>query len=258
MRHLVVFLPGFGEDRIAHKLEILCDNVATIVSTCAPFSPRITVIVRLYSMAWEGVLQTWIEHVLFPTFPTVSFSVQAIPGLLGEFLVQHPWWKLFPSASHWLWILDDVRLGPSCVNVAEMAHVMSMHRLDVLSPTMTVGEGFCHKFMRSWDVKQPRRRLRLTNFAELFCFLLTADGCQRLWQLIPRDSRFLWGVDMLLAPYGKFRIGLLEGAEMIHFYTSKEGDKTTYRNMCRELREVKRRFPDNVNFRFREHGCVDV
>lgn len=258
MRHLIIFLPGFGEDRIAHKLDIFCENVGCIVASCAPFSPRITVIVRLYSMDWEAVLRTWIEHVLAPTYPTVSFSIQAIPGLLGEFLVQHPWWKLFPSASHWLWILDDVRLGASSVNMAEMAHVMAMHRLDLLSPTMTVGQGFCHKFMRSWDVKASRRKLRLTNFAELFCFLLTADACQRLWQLIPRDSRFLWGLDMLLAPYGKFRIGLLEGAEMIHFYTSKEGDKATYRQMCRELRDVKRRYPENVNFHFREWRCVDV
>jgi len=267
-KDVVVFVPGLGESFFAHKLEILRDNVQVIVRSCEQWACTITVVVRLYSLEQEEVLRTWSRLVLQKLFPRIAVVIYAQRALLGAFLASHQHlWKAFPRATHWIWILDDVRIS-SLVDVHRMLTCLEQHDLDIVSPTMSPLCSFCHRFMKSSRevpegdegglVKWPPVRLRVTNFAELFCFVMTSSACRRLWALVPEDSQYLWGLDMLLHPYGALRLGLVDGAEMHHYYTSREGDKDTYKAMCRELRSVKKRYPQNVNFHFEEFRSVPL
>lgn len=254
VNHIVAFIPGFGEPYFAHKLEILQSNLDCLTRNHAR-EATITVFIRLFSAEFQDLIHTWIELFLKKRFPQVTFILHIQPELLGTFLASSAsLLQSFPKATHWIWLLDDVRLA-STVDVSLYFQLLEKQKLDILSPGMSA-KSYSHDFMKASTGEE--KVLRITNFVEIFCLFMTKDACRRMWALIPQDCKYLWGVDMLLYPYGGFRMGIVDGVEMTHYYSSKDGNPKTYKAMCAELQTVKRRYPENINFRFKTLELVPL
>lgn len=249
-RCCVLVIPGFGVPHIRKKQEWLYMNVYKIRQSL-PSSWWLYIIVSCYS--GDAASHVFcLGHL--PRYPKTRWIIRFVPDILGRFLRT----QLDPSClrsfcgtasiAMVMILLDDVEIVGEFD--ADRAHrTLLQEDLHILSPTLDRRSVSCHKFMfRLWSTAAST--FRRTNYAELFFYIMTFRGYTRWHALLDPDTRFLWGIDMILFPMG-VRIGVSEELMVRHHISSKLEKSPFYHQMQQELRSYSRRYPQNIAFRFK-------
>jgi len=251
-RMIVCHIPGLGDPYLGHKLEIIGNNLEILCQEL--FQKNTTflkclVLIRTYENQHYGLIQDWIEWYWKKRFPMFTFVLISFKGYLGEYMDKYRYLTNIENVKYWIWMLDDVQWSrPFCFEKA--FHHMKKYNIDILSPAIRYQCPFGHRFMK-WDKDTGHCLLRQTNFIELFTFICTSSACQSLWKLLPPGNKYIWGLDLLLYPYGHLNLAIDETLIIWHYYSSKNGDEDTYKDMNIELKTMNRQYPKNIKFRFK-------
>jgi len=250
VRPTVIIIPGFGgtKEVMLKKLRIFHHNVQFLHQQRS----AVVWIVRLYTPEHNSLFDESIKY-FEKTYTTQTFCWYTQPGQMGPFLRDccKQLWTSFSDDSSIIIMLDDIELCPS-VNLGTMKQMMQKYALDILSPSLHTQSVSCHRFMRASYPVIYTPLLRITNFAELFLYMFTKTSFGAYLELIPPDTEYMWGVDMLLYPYAHMKIGILNTMFIIHHISSKLENNVMYEEMLQELRQTSRQFPNNLKFKFKD------
>lgn len=251
-----LIIPGFGLPALDQKFRWLHHNVSQIRRTLPEVWP-LHIVVSCYSREADDGFSV----AVLPRFPRTVWFVRQAADLIGSFLRNHlnpdVLWGIPPLQTEGhrpvFLLLDDVEIR-SPLDASLLFRRMLLEDLHILSPTLDRRSVSGHKFMfRLWPKTSPPV-LRRTNYAELFFYIMTLEGYRRWHALLLPQSRFLWGIDLVLFP-NRFRIGIDESVCIRHYFSSKLDRSPHYRAMQEELRKYTRLFPDHIAFRFK-NLCV--
>ena len=282
-------IPGFGETKLTEKCKILRTNIHRLFEEVFLYNTilhetknlensenpqklqklQIFVHIRLYTLDVEDSFREMIRNLEKDYGISIHLCVQE--GHLGTYIRESLTPSFVRDYNHDLHeihdgggekeekgkkgemdgvvlLLDDVELLPS-FSIVTLFETLQYHNLDVLSPTLHSTSASAHRFMmQKGDDK--KNRLRLTNFAELFCLAFSIQGYEIYHSLIPSFTKYMWGIDMIMYPYGNMKIGILSGMYVRHYFSSKLEHSPEYKRMEAELRTLSKMYPNNLKFKF--------
>lgn len=242
---LLVVIPGFGEPDFMCKMDILVKNMIRIRNT---YHGEMRVLIFLYSISKKKILmdRLW--------FLGSDIIIHDEKGRLGYFLYKY----VKPSAlrragiTDVLIILDDVSL-PSDININTLLHLRDRYDIDVLSPSISIDSyGGCHSFMTT----EGFNSLRITNFIELFCYVMTIQAYEKYYSLFNKETIYMWGIDIAMYSMLKLRMAIYDPCSVRHFFSNSWTDPKMMKEVKKELHYTKKRLRNN-NFCFEVFQEID-
>jgi len=252
----LVVIPGFGGPlHVEEKIQILENNLRRF-SDMSVATEQVTgskhpilVIVRVYdNHVWKRFQEKqeqWNSQ--FSPYCIVDSFFQ--PGKLATFLRQGMSLSTWKSIAPYLFvILDDVEICPN-VNLFELRSILEGTQSHVVSPALHVSSTSCHSFMK--QSSKVQKILFRTNFLECFGLLFSQEGWTIYHGLIPEWNQYLWGMDMIMYPYGHMDMFLVPFQHLIHHFSSKFDKSPFYTQMTKELDRMTKQFPQHLGFQFK-------
>ena len=243
---LLVCVPGMGgPSHLLEKMSSLERNLAVVHAQI-----QADWFIRFYDTeGWELYLSVY-KRKWEAAYPNASIFAFFRPGQLAEFLRDD--FHRIPLSDGVLFLLDDVELlRPFSIEV--LVSTLKAFDLHVVSPLMS-SDSHAHCFMKRVPQAPASRRnymTRLVNFVEFFCVYFSKEGWEKYRQLIPPDNQYLWGIDLLMYPYGELKMGMVDVMFVKHHFSAKSGRSHQIKNMTEELKRITQSHPRHLAFRWK-------
>jgi hypothetical protein len=216
MPRLLVVVPGFGPGHIDLKRTILSKNLDLIRRT---YTGSVDVRVFNYGDVSCGA---------------IGVDERFQRGYVGQFLFNHITPDSIKAYDDILVILDDIELSDNII-VDEMFHNLKHYNLDIVSPALSPTSKFSHRVM----LQQNTNGIRIAPFVEFFSYFMTPASYTKWWNLLNKDSAWLWGIDFALF-YKGFKLGLTD-THTIHHHIKGESYSPDAPNAWNEFRNNMQR-----------------
>lgn len=222
-----LFLLAFGEPHIEKKKQILLRNLNVLKKIKDTYS--LTLYIFLYSIEKESIFTdidftTYVEHI----------HIHVEKGILGQFIYKYIS-QSYHDYDYSLFFLDDIEF-PKDFHLTKMIDIYHQERVDILGLPLTTESFTHHKIMKV--VKN--NMFRETNFIELFVYLFSKENCSKYIQLFDNDTRWCWGIDLILSPCG-LRLGLYDGFPVKHYFNGVSYSQTLP-HPTREMNKLRRQY----------------
>lgn len=176
------------------------------------------------------------------TYENIIFEEIFEKGVIGQFLFKHITPDMVKNFDYILLLLDDIELNNS-FNLNQIIYNLNYYEIDILSPILDKTSKFSHWCMVE-NKNCDNNKIRITNFIELFCYVMTKDSYCKWYKLLNKESCWLWGIDFALFNLG-FKLAILEGITMHHHFKGTSYNKELPDPYC-ELNTNKNRY-DCIN-----------
>jgi hypothetical protein len=211
---LLVVVPGIGNPNFDIKEKFLQHNLDIIKNT------------------FSGQVDTLLFNFSNNQFTHDHPNIIKKPGIIGEFLYN----QLDPSKIEgydWtITLIEDIELS-SNINIDKMINIYQKFNLNILSPSMTKDSKINHSFMVENDIYN--NVIRIVNFCEWFFYLMDKNSYIKYWNILDKDSKWLWGLDLCLYNLG-FNMALINDYKMKHHYSTSD---IYNKNKFEEMRSTK-------------------
>lgn len=205
MSTLLVAVTGYGPPNLEHKAMILAHNIRIIKNTFTG-----TVSVKIFNHGDQTIDNNLIDT---SSQDTIVEEIMK-KGYIGQFIYQY----LSPEtikADYIICILDDVQLDPA-FNIDRAIRNIDIYDLDIIQPALTPTSKHSHKCMLQ-DKRHGFKGMRLSQFLEYFCYIMTPTGYRKWYSMMDQDSTWLWGIDLCMH-LREIRMGLIDMYPMHHYY----------------------------------------
>lgn len=147
------------------------------------------------------------------------------PGIIGEFIYRHLSPDKMSKYDKVILILDDINLKNNC-NLSEMIEIQEKLKFNILSPSATKDSKLGFRFMIHRG--KLRKSIFSVNFLEFFMYLFDIkndfQSYEKWHSLINQNTKWLWGIDLVLNPVLNMNLGLIN---YMHFDHLQFGGSTT-------------------------------
>lgn len=243
---LIVIIPGFGEPHLDQKIEILHQNIRILSN-----HPWKSLSIHVFVYTPNESLETTTAQLLTQLPSNVYFhkGPRFDHGIVGEFIKLTKDVIAFENTSHVLILLDDVELKEPW-NWKRLLFYQSFFDIDILSPTLTLDSAYVFPYMLHEIVPEKNNSiLKFTSACELFCMLMRKDAFEKYRAAIDTDvNPWLWGLDLVLFKYLKFKVALANAFTMKHYFQNKNADSYDInpkkRNPFHDMRVFLKRFDE--------------
>jgi hypothetical protein len=229
MSNILIVIPGLGEPYLQHKLNILHNNIKIIDNT---INGNLTLMIFNYSLTNNNYN--------FNTNNKLCVIEHKKKTYLGQAIFNYVQPQLIDSFDYILMILDDIELNSS-FDLQRMIYSYNKYKFDILSPVLTLDSQYSH--LQMLEDTSPINSIRTSTFIELFCYLMDPCVYKKYYQFYDENSKFCWGIDLLLYEY-KFKLGLINDVLMKHHY---KGISYENINPYEEMRNVFIKFGFPIN-----------
>ena len=161
MLNILIVIPGLGEPYLNHKLEILHNNIKNIDNT---INANLTLMIFNYSSTKNNY-----NFVTKNKLCTIEYSGK---NYIGQALYKYVKPEFVESFDYIFIILDDIELN-STFDLQRLIYNYNCHKIDILSPSLTLDSQYSHKHMLQDE--SPINTIRLSTFLELFCYLMNPE-----------------------------------------------------------------------------------
>ncbi len=190
---ILVVIPGFGPENIELKKKIIKKNIEIIKKSYND------VYIKVFNYGNESC----------------GIECEEIfeKGIVGQFLFNHITPEYVKKFSNIIILLDDIELSID-IDLNKIIKNLEYYNLDIISPILDKTSAFSHNIMVQNNMCD-KTKIRLTGFIELFCYIMSIDGYIKWYNLLDKNSCWLWGIDLALYHQG-IKCGILEGITMHH------------------------------------------
>ena len=237
-RNLLIVIPGFGDPHLEFKTDLLVRNIITIRNS---FIGDMSILIFLYT---KGMKQYLLERLWFCAD---TLKIHEEPGRLGYFMYKYvkPSYLKPAMITDVMIMLDDVSL-PLDFNTDLVLNMRDAFHIDVISPSISVDStGGCHSFMTS----EGLNILKITNFVELFCYIMTFKAYEKYMSLFTHETIYMWGIDIAMYPMLKLKMAIYDACVVKHYFSYSWVNPQMMKDTKRELHYTKKRLRNN-NFCF--------
>ena len=166
------------------------------------------------------------------------------PGIIGQFIYKYLSPEKISGYDNLFLMLDDIQLQDN-VNLEDMIQIQKNCQFDILSPSATEDSKISHNGFMKIRKDIPKNTLLILNFLEFFSYLFNLNNPEsyKKWHsLINKNTKWMWGIDMVLSPILKMKLGLLNNMNFKH--TQHGGSYTN--DAHEEIRALESKFGQKV------------
>jgi len=226
---ILSIIPGIGEPHFDNKEKILLKNINIIQNT---FSGDVDFTVFNYS----------------DNNFSLEIPVTKEKGIIGQYLYKYITPEFIKDYDYIMILLDDIELVEN-YNIDNMIFMLEQLNLDIISPSLTSDSKHTWDFMLEND--NYKNKLRIVNFCECFCYLMTKKSYIKYYSLLDEETYWLWGIDMILYNMG-FKMGIYNEYKIHHHFKS-ESYHPHLPNPFEEMEKKYKKFPkiqyhENLSF----------
>lgn len=204
---ILVFISGFGNPHIEHKMKVLEHNLRLLDKTRPD----------------ECCLDVWVaqydDTVAIPEayrgYVSGEFIVYHQKGFVGDFFLSIATPERVKGYEFLFCVLDDVLLQDT-VNLAEMIQLKEDWNLNIVSPSLNPQGKFMYPYMLSCEI--PNLLLKIVNKCEYFCYLIDYRSYCQYHTFFHKANPYMWGMDCILFNRMGLRVGLINTMTIVHYF----------------------------------------
>lgn len=222
-QRLFVCVPGFGSPHLAHKANLLRNNLTRILATSRPDTwSHVHVRVCAYEPEAAGRARDVLASVQTSQLH-LTHDVVHEEGIVGDFLLRHARPEDVDAYDRVMFFLDDIEMREDW-STHELVRLQDFFHMDIVSPCLTPASPTPFAYMRK-DVSVPSPFanavcMKVTPACEFFCYLLRKDAyVSKYFPQLHPENPWMWGLDMLLHAHVGLRVGILNHVAVQHHYS---------------------------------------
>lgn len=161
-------------------------------------------------------------------------------GIVGEFIFRNLNPSLLVGYDYLILMLDDIELVDD-FNLKKLISIQSKHMFDILSPSATISSKLTFPFMKKRLDKIYKNKVLSVNFLEFFFYMFdlkNMNSYSKWYSLFDKNTRWMWGIDLLLHKVLKFKLGIVNNMSFIHTKLGGSNNKSAYR----EISHLEKKF----------------
>jgi len=139
-------------------------------------------------------------------------------GVIGEFIYRHLTPDKISIFDKVVLILDDINLKDNC-NLSKMIEIQEKFKFNIISPSASKKSKLGFDFMKH-DFNAEPSSVFSVNYLEFFMYLFDIkNGVQsyQTWHsLINENTKWLWGIDLILNKVFNMKLGLINDMQFDH------------------------------------------
>lgn len=232
MSNILVAICGLGDPDGSKKINGCLNNIHLIKNT-APANSKIDFKIFCY----DDLNLDKFSHI-------ENCQIIKEEGIVGQFIYRHLRPDDLSSYSRLILLMDDIKLSDN-FNLASLIKVQDKYFFDIISPSATSNSVLSRDFMKQRLDSRFKNKVLCVTFVEFFLYMFNlknTDAYLAWHSMFSENTRWMWGIDLVLNPILKLQLGLVNDMTFDH---KKYGGSLSTGGQ-KEAQEFLKKFDQNV------------